>query len=107
MSRISAALVRPAAVANDQAKELTQTIQSMSRFLGTPRLLSEEGITADNPIFPELLLSRALQSIRRPSLPLDRARWLRRDVVDHPVDAAHFIDDARRGAAGKFVREGK
>jgi hypothetical protein len=41
-----------------------------------------------------------------PSLPLDGARRLRRDVVGHLVDAAHFIDDAvgslfpgRRGRA--------
>ena len=37
----------------------------------------------------------------RPSLPLDRGRRLRRDVVDHAVDAAHAADDpaarSRRG----------
>src|SRR5262245_4395298 len=29
-----------------------------------------------------------------PSLfPLDRRRWLRRDVVDHAIDPAHFVHD--------------
>jgi hypothetical protein len=33
----------------------------------------------------------------RPLLPLDCARRLGGDVVDHAVDAAHLIDDAPRG----------
>ena len=32
----------------------------------------------------------------RALLPLDRRGRLRRDVVDHAVDAAHLVDDARR-----------
>jgi hypothetical protein len=32
--------------------------------------------------------------LRHILLPLDRPRRLRRDVVRHPVDPAHFVDDA-------------
>lgn len=34
-----------------------------------------------------------------PSFPLDRARRLRRYVVDHAVDALDLVDDAGRGFA--------
>src|SRR3974390_2570112 len=37
-----------------------------------------------------------------PSLPLDRARWLARDIIGHPIDSAHFIDDAGGGPRQKF-----
>ena len=40
------------------------------------------------------------------SFPLDRARRLRRHVVDDPVDAAHLVDDARGGAAEEVHVEG-
>ena len=34
-----------------------------------------------------------------PSLPLDHPRRLRRDVIDHAVDALDLVDDAGRGGA--------
>src|SRR5205814_7891790 len=40
-----------------------------------------------------------------PSLPLDRAGGFGGDVVDNPVDAAHLVDDAGRGAAEDLVRK--
>ena len=42
-----------------------------------------------------------------PSLPLDRPRWLARDVVGDPVDAADFVDDPRRIADQELVGEGR
>src|SRR3990170_151302 len=39
------------------------------------------------------------------SLPLDRARRLRRDVVDDAIDAAHLVDDAVRHPAEHLVRD--
>src|SRR5689334_4831955 len=39
------------------------------------------------------------------SLPLDRRRWLRRDVVDDPVDAGHLVDDPAGDLAEHVVRE--
>jgi hypothetical protein len=36
------------------------------------------------------------------SLPLDRARRLRRDVINHTVDALDLVDDAGRGLAQEF-----
>src|ERR1700740_2332110 len=38
-----------------------------------------------------------------PSLPLDRPRRFRGDVVDHAVDAAHLVDDAGRHLAQEFM----
>src|SRR5438067_4032224 len=40
------------------------------------------------------------------SLPLNRSGRLARDVVNHPVDAAHFVDDAGRRAGQEAVLEG-
>src|SRR5688500_20086412 len=41
----------------------------------------------------------ASQGRSAPLLPLDRARRLRRIVVDHAVDALHLVDDPGRDAA--------
>lgn len=38
-------------------------------------------------------------------LPLDRRRWFTRNVVNNPVQPAHFVDDAVRDAAEQFVRQ--
>ena len=38
-------------------------------------------------------------------LPLDRARWLARDVVDDAVDAFDFVNDAVGDAGEQFVRQ--
>src|SRR5690606_29111558 len=40
-----------------------------------------------------------------PSLPLNRRRWLRRNVVSHPRDAGNFIDDARRHLLEEIIRQ--
>src|SRR4030095_3524493 len=39
--------------------------------------------------------------------PLDRGRWLRRDVVDDAVDAAHLVDNARRDRRQEIMRQGR
>src|SRR6185312_15068969 len=39
------------------------------------------------------------------SFPLNGPGGFRRDIVDHAVDAAHFVDDAGRGRAEEFVAE--
>src|ERR1043165_858077 len=41
----------------------------------------------------------------RALLPLDRPRRLGGDVVDHPVDAGDFVDDAIGHPGEKFVRQ--
>ena len=43
--------------------------------------------------------------VRTRSLPFDRRRRLRADVVDDPVDAGDLIDDPRRDLAEDVVRE--
>src|SRR5262245_40878303 len=39
--------------------------------------------------------------------PLDGGRRLRADVVDDPVDALDFVDDARRDAGQQVVRQAR
>src|SRR3979409_2095154 len=39
------------------------------------------------------------------SFPFDGARWLRRDVVGHPVHAGDLVDDAGRDALEHVVRQ--
>src|ERR1700692_1992786 len=41
----------------------------------------------------------------RESLPLDRTRRLRSNVVHHSIDALHLIHDARRDELQHFMRE--
>src|SRR6185295_14806911 len=38
-------------------------------------------------------------------LPLDRCRWLGRDVVDHPVHPRHLVDDAAADPGQDLVRQ--
>ena len=55
-----------------------------------------------------LYLSYAIPSKARegiPSLPLDRPRRLRRNIVDHAVDALDLVDDPGRDAAQEVVGE--
>src|SRR6185295_5991463 len=40
-------------------------------------------------------------------LPLDGGGGLARDVVHHPVDAAHLVDDARADARQELVRQAR
>jgi hypothetical protein len=47
-----------------------------------------DNIAANTLLYPKLLHSTP------PSFPLNRPRRLRRDVVGHPVDLAHLVDDA-------------
>src|SRR3954471_13384408 len=49
--------------------------------------------------------SRSRRSSGFSSLPFDRARWLRRDVEDHPVDVAQLVDHARRDLLEQVVRQ--
>ena len=44
--------------------------------------------------------------LRNPSLPLDRPGRLARHVIDDPVDAFHFVDDAGGDAGEEGVLEG-
>jgi len=50
-------------------------------------------------------LPASVDGTASPSLPLDGPGRLGRDVVDHPVDAAHLVDDAGGGAAEEVVGE--
>ena len=43
---------------------------------------------------PTIATFEHLANKNEASFPFDRARWLRRHIVDNAVDAAHFIDDA-------------
>src|SRR5687768_3909498 len=52
--------------------------------------------------------TREIQEIQNPkskieSLPLDRARRLRRDVIDDAIDPPHFVDDSARNAVQYVV----
>src|SRR6185436_17666624 len=38
-------------------------------------------------------------------LPFYGRRWLRADVVDHAIDALHFVDDTRRDVRQQIVRQ--
>src|SRR5215510_11827437 len=42
-----------------------------------------------------------------PLLPFNRRRWLGRNVVDDAVDAAHFVDNARRDGRQEIVRQSR
>ena len=52
-----------------------------------------------------LINGQVLQQLRTPLLPLDRRRRLPRDVVNDPVDSAHFIDDAIGNPPEQFMRQ--
>ena len=41
------------------------------------------------------------------SLPFYRPRWLAGHVIDHPVDAAHLVDDAGRSGRQELVGKRK
>src|SRR5207249_2823126 len=47
---------------------------------------------------PNRTLPVTNQAIRQKLFPLDRAWWLGANIVDHPGDTGHFIDDAGRDA---------
>src|SRR5262249_16108817 len=44
-------------------------------------------------------------ALSRPSLPLDGGGWLRRDVVDHPVNPSHLVGDAGGDLLQKLARK--
>src|SRR4029077_15207257 len=46
-----------------------------------------------------------IRSLTSELFPLDRARWLARDVVADAVDAFDFVANARRNAGEQFIRK--
>src|SRR3989304_4019379 len=61
---------------------------------------SFHAIACSRPPFPTRS-TRALMGL----LPLDGARWLGRDVVDHAVHPVHLVHDPVRDPGEQFVRQ--
>src|SRR6185295_18897880 len=67
--------------------------------LSTGTVAEHHGQVVVSPL--GLLRSGLIDSL----LPLDRCRWLRRDVVDHPVHPRHLVDDAAADLGQDLVRQ--
>ena len=73
---------------------------------GGPLTLSGMGSLMGAPVFGRLqsLVSARRRVHRDASLfPLNRRWRFSRNVIDHPVDAAHLVDDPVGGLSKKFV----
>src|SRR5437762_4983476 len=79
--------------------EAVWVVTWLMTMCGAHQYLSSTHITPEHskPADSRLFYSR--------SLPLDGAGGFGGDVVDHPIDAAHLVDDAGGGAAEDLVRE--
>src|SRR6185369_2554425 len=92
-SRTVAAGSAPVAATAGPAPTPARPVAWSCFFISTPTMASAR----TSPSTPN--------TIRIASLPFDGGGRLGRDVVGHPVDAAHLVDDAARHALEQAVRQ--
>ena len=79
----------PALVA-DRPRKLSKRSKQETDCQSTHR----EGLKRFAALLPVVLEKPPTLKNQPPSLPLNRRRRLAADVIGHPVDAAHLVDDA-------------